>query len=337
MNTASLDILTKKFIDKLPEFLNKYNIEYKYYKGKYSMCCPVHGGNNHTACNIFVGSRAYVPNWKCFTHQCHEEWGTGIYGFVRAILSIENDDNAFSYSQTIKWLANFVNYSVQYSEGDEDYSEKLFFTKMMNTIEKKEEKSKNFDFGSLQIPSSYYIKRGFSTSVLEKYGVGLCTTTGAMNDRIVVPVHDEHGVSVGCLGRTTTRLEEGKWKNSPGFLSEYHLYNYYLAKEHIINTGWVILVEGPPDVWQLVQQGIYNCVAMFGTSLSSQQQILLERSGALNLIIATDNDKAGRDAKERIKKQCSMLFNTFGVKLEEGKDVGDTLNLKEVIKNVEKI
>jgi 5S rRNA maturation endonuclease (ribonuclease M5) len=50
---------------------------------------------------------------------------------------------------------------------------------------------------------------------------------------------------------------------------------------------------------------------MFGSSLSDRQKILLDGSGAMNIIILTDNDDAGDKAAKIIEEKCK---NTYKVK-----------------------
>ena len=98
-----------------------------------------------------------------------------------------------------------------------------------------------------------------------------------------------------------------KWLNSKGFNSGACLYNYWNAKDHISETSTAILVEGQGDVWRLDEAGIYNVVGMFGCSLGGQQRLILERSGALKLVVMTDADEAGQKARDKIALEDSIL------------------------------
>ena len=52
---------------------------------------------------------------------------------------------------------------------------------------------------------------------------------------------------------------------------------------------------------------------MFGASLSDVQIELLKNMNILNLVVLTDSDGAGQNAKEKIRKKCSDLFNIIEV------------------------
>jgi DNA primase len=78
---------------------------------------------------------------------------------------------------------------------------------------------------------------------------------------------------------------------------------------------------------------------MFGTELSEEQSIILERSGAMSLIIMTDGDDAGKKAAETLKKQLCRTYRLYFPTLLND-DVGDlqddavTDDIKPYIDNV---
>jgi DNA primase len=144
-----------------------------------------------------------------------------------------------------------------------------------------------------------------------------------MSGRVVVPVYDEDYNYVGCVGRAIKEHLKPKWLHSQGFKKNV-LYGLNIAKEEIMNTGSVVLVEGQGDVWRLHEAGIANAVGIFGCSLNEDQLILLEQSGAMNVVILTDYDDAGNGAAEQIVKTCGRRFNYIRPEMIEGvKDVGD--------------
>ena len=155
--------------------------------------------------------------------------------------------------------------------------------------------------------------------------MGVCTdTTKQMKHRVVAPVYDDdYEFMVGCVGRSQEENCNGrKWINSKSFNSGMWLYGYWLAKDKIRETRSVILVEGQGDVWRLHEAGLTNSVGMFGSSLSDAQARILETSGALNVVILSDNDSAGQKAKESITKKCERLFHIVYPEIST-KDVGE--------------
>ena len=81
-------------------------------------------------------------------------------------------------------------------------------------------------------------------------------------------------------------------------------------------------MEGQGDVLRLWESGIKNCVGIFGSHLSDSQEFLLQRTGAVNIVILTDNDDAGETCRSEIKDRLSNFFNIISLKPEK-KDVGE--------------
>lgn len=152
-----------------------------------------------------------------------------------------------------------------------------------------------------------------------------------MYQRAVVPVYDIDGKYAGCCGRTIVGHPD-KWVYS--FCKGHFLYGLNLSFLHIKNTGKAIIVEGNPDVWKVFSLGFKNVVAIMGTAFTDEQLLLLEQSGALELIILTDMDEAGRSCATRIIEKCGRRFN-YRVPEYNAKDPGEALG-EELIKILEK-
>ena len=91
-----------------------------------------------------------------------------------------------------------------------------------------------------------------------------------------------------------------------------------------LNAKSIVIVEGPGDVWRLKEAGIDNAVALFGCSLSDQQQILLESSKVMNIYLLLDEDKAGKNGIQMIKESLDRMFNIKVLShLLDKKDVGE--------------
>jgi DNA primase len=125
----------------------------------------------------------------------------------------------------------------------------------------------------------------------------------------------------GCPSQSDF-LNYSKWKHSFNFKSQDTLYNFWFAKEFIKKTRTAVIVESPGNVWRLEEAGIHNSVAIFGTNLSNHQRMLLDSSGAMNLVIATDNDEPGNKAAEMIASKCNKIYNTYRLKIDYP-DIGE--------------
>ena len=185
--------------------------------------------------------------------------------------------------------------------------------------------------------------------------MGLCNRAGKeMYNRVVVPIYDhKHQYMVGCSGRSIfekcticssfhnpeekcpsedkTRFYS-KWKHSATLQSQNHLYNIWFAKKDILESNTVILVESPGNVWRLEEAGIHNSVAIFGSSLSDRQKMILDASGAMTIITMMDNDEAGKKASETIRQKCCKTYNVKDIEF-PAQDVGE-LSVNYIQQNI---
>lgn len=151
-------------------------------------------------------------------------------------------------------------------------------------------------------------KRGFQDSELLEAGLALRGKLGGVIDRfrgrIMVPLEDAHGNTVGFTGRVLSGADEKmgpKYMNSPE-TEAYHkgelLYGLSKAKMAIKKAGAVIIVEGNLDVVASHKAGVEHVVASSGTALTSAQIRLLQRYTS-SLVFCFDGDAAGFQAARR--------------------------------------
>ena len=341
-------------LENIEELLELLGVEYDVGHRRIDGPCPVHGGDNATALNLYLTGHTRAGHWVCNTHHCEKFFKPTLIGFVRGVLShntygwSEIGDKYTTFPDTIKYLLSFI--KKDYEDINTDYQsiEKRRFESKINSVFSNGRKNNNSLIsrekvvGSLEIPAKYYIDRGYTRSILEEYDVGLCTRAGApMYNRIVVPIYDEnHKYMVGCTARATVEGQTPKWLHSKGFDADSYLYNYWKAKDYIKESGTVILVEGPGDVWKLEENGIHNSVAIFGTYLSESQKDLLDILGAMSLVVLTDNDDAGKTGADAIFQQCNKTYRIYFPKHSNFNDIGDmdkdaiTSDIKPIIEQI---
>ena len=178
----------------------------------------------------------------------------------------------------------------------------------------------------------YMEKRGFSKEELKKFGIGF--SSGRWNDlikflksknysaeelielglarksesgeifdyfrnRIMFPIYNEKMKLIGFGGRIITDGENSpKYLNSPDskiFKKGSELFGLYARGEYIRKKGLAILMEGYLDVLTAHKHTFTNSVASLGTSFTNEQALLLKKY-TNNVIIAYDNDRAGKEA-----------------------------------------
>lgn len=274
------------------------------------MSCPVHGGDNKNGCTIFADEKLC---WKCWTHGCHEEYGSHLPGFVRGVLSKKTNKNT-SYEDVKKFLGPDYHEICDTFSLPDPY---LDYQRILKEFQKSPNRDyetkidRNYGIRNLEIPSQYYINRGFTPDALVTFDIGDCLDKNDyMYNKATVPIYDENYNFIGRAGRSLDDSKP-KWKYDTIVEKSQHLYGLYLAKEHILKKSSVILVEGQANIWRLYEAEFYNCVSLMGAALTDCQLVLLEKSGCTNVIIMTDMDNAGRDAVRQIKKICGRRFNYF--------------------------
>jgi 5S rRNA maturation endonuclease (ribonuclease M5) len=305
MTTTQKKYLTAQ---QIPDILESFKIDFKYKAGTYSFACPVHNGDNATACTIFEG-RHDIPNWQCWTHQCQNTYGKGLYGFIRGVLSARGGEEV-----DFKAVNNFLrnkNLDFFVSIEKTPANQQKILTRALSVGTNKVTKNIDRDYirKNLVCPSPYFLGRNFSAEILDMFDVGDSHQSGRMmHERAVVPVYDIDGSYAGCCGRTIVGHKD-KWIYS--FNKGNFLYGLNLSLEHIQKSGWAVIVEGNPDLWEIFSHGFRNSVAIMGTAFTDEQLLLLEQSGALNLLIFTDMDSAGRNCADSIVKKCGRRFNYY--------------------------
>lgn len=348
---AKLNALTNLVVQHIDKIYNYFNIEPSYKNDTLmKSSCFIHGGDNTTALNLYYNADIRV-HYKCRTHQCEDIFGSSLISLVRGGLSQArynwkvNGDKEASFNETVEFLLqiteqNFGKINASGTNLDED---KLKFSSLINNFTTPEVQNTGISIdlyrNKVEIPATYYLQRGYSIEVLDKYDVGTCKRyKRPLYQRAVVPIYDESGkIILGFSGRSIhpecSKCKHyhdpekkchffPKWKHTAGFKKENCLYNYWYAKEHIIKSGVIVLVESPGNVWRLEEAGIHNSVAMFGAYLSNNQKKIIDASGAFSIVCLLDQDEAGKKGTQKIYEQCSKMYRLYSPQFEQN-DIGD--------------
>lgn|SRR3990167_1530414 len=344
---ADIEKINIALSNKCDLLLDKFNIKYYRNYNRLTCACPVHDGDNPNAFCLYTDGKYQQGNWKCWTNNCQEQYGSTMIGLIVGVLSRLQKKQIGLYT-ALNWAKEFLN----------DNTEDIVLTSKQNrrTIIQKDswfkECSRSEMRNRLIIPASYYIRRGYYPQTLNFFDIGLYTTKGnPLYMRVVTPIYDNEGKNViGVVGRTTqpkcskcnlyhfenrkcptNNLEivwAQKWLHNKGFNKRLYLYNYWNAKDYIIKTKTVNIVEGPGDIWRLWEAGVFNSVGIFGVNLTQEQSDLLKVIGVETLNILTDNDKAGLEAKNKIREKYNHLYNINNITIGK-KDIGE-MSISEI-------
>lgn len=326
-------IVSIKIAQEIDRIIDFFSLDMRKYGDCYSGPCPVHGGDSKLACNIYPNDRREKPPmWICCSHQCENIFYKDMFGFFRGILSRKLLNWSQKGDPIIGFFDTFTFLKKQFDIEAEDFgfvsnpktgknfivSTELFFGAAA------EEKKMSVDFLSLlEIPSKFFLDQGFSAETLKFFNVGDCSE-GNFNGRAVVPIFGESDQNIVGLSGRSFSDSKPKWKHSKGFTKNRYLYNQKDAFHIGAKKNVLFIVEGPKDVWRMCDAGYKNTVALFGVGISDTQQVLLEKSGIMNIHMFLDNDEAGEKGYEKIRKALKRSFNVYKVNNPHiGKDPSD--------------
>jgi DNA primase len=154
----------------------------------------------------------------------------------------------------------------------------------------------------------------FSVGLLKEKEQGItCPFMG----RIIFPLTDQRGATVGFGGRAIDRSSQAKYINSPDSATFNKRRVLFGLKQLTISNDTVFVVEGYFDVLTLHQAGFKNTVGLLGTELSAEQMRILE-SLARNAILIFDGDPGGQAALLKCLKVERHNLTAKAVVLPEG-------------------
>lgn len=168
---------------------------------------------------------------------------------------------------------------------------------------------------------------GINAEMAEEAGLAKRSDRGGHYDtfrnRIIFPISDISGRTIGFGGRSMDPENPAKYLNSPEtplFHKRETIYALDLARQSITSEGQVLICEGYTDVVSLHQAGVGNAVAALGTALTSQQLQLLARY-ADEVVLVYDSDTAGaRAALNNLEVVAGAQIGASLIVLPEGTD-----------------
>ncbi len=358
---AKLATLADLAADRVEDLVPTLGLRVRRFGRLLAGCCPVHGGDNPTAFNLYPEGHTVRCNWKCRSHRCEKVFKQTVIGLVHGVLSHQKygwggnpNDRTIPFMEAVEWLCDFVGQKWRGLKADTALAEKKrFATRMAALSVTPGREATGWDpsvvRARLNCPSPYFLGRGFSGAVLDQFGVGDAKTqdvASPMFERAVVPILDRDGkMVVGTTGRSIHEQchscqrwhghetcptgddknlpSYAKWRHTPGFQKERHLFGYAQAREAIRRTGQVVLVESPGNVLRLHEAGITNAVGLFGVVLNDPQSVLLEASGASRVAVLMDPDEAGSEAAHEIRRMLCRTFRVAVPAWESETDIGE--------------
>lgn len=249
-----------------------------------SLNCPIHN-DKHPSFSI----NRHDGRWICFS-KCG---GGSIENLVEAVLGM-------SPPQAHHWL-------LSYTDGSTVQLEKL-----LHPPPQEPELIETLDLDNLQkgVCPDWFAKRGFDASDMDIWSIYYEPRT----DAIVIPI------SNGFV----KRFPPGafiRYYYSKGLNKKQQLFGYYRMIRQTRPIDCMLLTEGSLDTMWVVKAG-FDAAAILGSSISDSQ---VQRIALLNpkeVVLAFDNDDAGRKVARTADRKMSQKFNLQCIQLpDDTKDV----------------
>lgn len=159
--------------------------------------------------------------------------------------------------------------------------------------------------------------RGFTSSVVHQFGLGY----DPLSNVAVIPVRYADGVLAGITRRFMDPGIGPRYKDAFGFDKAGNLFGSWIV--HMTAAPKVlVVVEGPLDAVAVWSAG-YPAVAQYGSSLTDNQKLLIERLGPESVVLMYDNDKAGQKATLSaigINRRLDVKGNVY-MRYDEARDI----------------
>jgi len=180
---------------------------------------------------------------------------------------------------------------------------------------------------------------GHGDDAIRAAGLARISSRGTLvdhfRDRVMLPVHDEHGTIAGFIGRARPGAgpEVPKYLNSPE-TSSYQkgslLFGLHQARDQLAGGATPVIAEGPFDAIAvtLADPGRHAGLAPCGTALTSKQAAILARAadlGSTGVLLAFDDDPAGRKAAVRAYGILRPVSGRLQSAVLSGKDPAEVL------------
>src|SRR5437016_7297185 len=176
-------------------------------------------------------------------------------------------------------------------------------------------------------------KHGATDGEMQEAGLAIKPDGGGelwdrFRQRIIIPIHDEHGELVAFGGRVIDDSAQPKYLNTSQtalYDKGRTLFNLHRARKSIHELKHAVLMEGYFDAITASQANVPNVVTTSGTALTEHQVRLLKRE-TQELLLAFDRDDAGMNATQRAIELASKSgIYIKVVRVPQGKDPDDFL------------
>ena len=231
-----------------------------------------------------------------FCHVCAK--GVDAIGWIQ-------DQQGLSFTDAVMNLAN--RYGVEVKAESEEDQERWAQEQVerREAFEKAEILREKFQEKFPGSPAeAYLLKRGLNEETIAEWRLGWS------GSRVMFPLDDAMGRTVAFTGRALGD-EKPKYKNSPNgliYTKAEMVFGLSRAREEIVRSGQVVVVEGQMDVISCWQHGVRNMVAVSGSSLTQEMiEKILRQAKAKEVVLCFDGDVGGMKAADRALRAMQSM------------------------------
>ena len=314
MSFEFVDFKTVKELVSMEMALTHYNVRLRkvnnsYLRGK----CPLPTHASKKSEDSF-GVNTEKNAWACQSDSCMKarsgKKGGNVLDFVAVIENCSIRDAALKLQQVFGLNSGAVSELLKSSRPDD---QKLVPPQLVSkrteqgseaTQTSDANRPLDFELKGIEAEHPYLVARGISKETARHFGAGFFPGKGSMIGRVVIPIHDKDGRLVAYAGRSIDDSEP-KYKLPAGFHKSRELFNQHRASK--CDSDTIIVVEGFFDCMKVHQAEYVPVVALMGSTLSNEQQAVLEKFS--KVILMLDGDEPGREAASVIA--ALLMTQTF--------------------------
>jgi DNA primase len=281
--------------------------------GNVVCACPIHDGDNPHGFSYSTKHK----KWQCFTHRCHEKYGSNLFGLVRGLKQCSLREAADELVFILK---------IETDVDLDTIEAKAYAVKKIKEKVKLEKFNPN-NHPDIHLGAKYFSeKRGVPNETILSYYPYICIDRkSGLYGRACLSIKNEDGDIVGYTGRKTDLIDRydhnkyvPKWFHYPNYVGRECLFGI----DRVRKTDTVFLLEGCIGVLKLQSVGINNAICTFGNKITANQRKILLKLGIRNIITLFDPDEGGRIGAALVNKNCSLYFNIMNFEEKLKKDPG---------------
>ena len=194
-----------------------------------------------------------------------------------------------TFAESMKWVCDTVGLDYYHEPDDVPESLKIlrFLREMSNDGNDEDNRSvvpipEEILKYYLPYPNKMFENDGISLDIQQELGYGYDPQT----NRITIPIRTPIGDLCGVKGRLLGEPDEynPKYVYIEPTVKSKILYGLYENKNYIKNSNQLLIFEAEKSVAQCASNGIRNCVAIGGKSISKTQMELIIRTGCAPIV-----------------------------------------------------